>query len=147
MGKKEKILKLKYSLEALEDELEYHVDTIVEKNQEIERLTSAVKDSDALIIKKQARIVELIHENDRLTMAYEPYRPPGDEDEGLTFYGLKDENDSLMQNVLDKIEVINELDREIRDLKTQIYTLQKLATLSNSVPPTRKARSFRLWSR
>lgn len=130
-----------YLIEALEDELEYHVEAIVEKNKEID--------------KKHTRIVELVHENDRLTLTYEPYRPPGDENEGLGYYDLINENNTLVENVLDKIAVIRELDDEITDLKNQINTLQKLViteTLKKpdsefQAPPTKKTRSIRFWSR
>lgn len=106
--KDEKILEQGYSIEALEDEVE---------------------ELEEVIASKQARIVELIHENDRLTLAYEPYRPPGDENEDLGYYDLIDENNSLAQNVLDKIEVINELDQEIRQLQSTVRAFQSKINL------------------
>jgi len=51
----DKILELGYTIEALEDE--------------VDALTATVEE-------KQRRIVELITENDRLTLRYEPYEPP-----------------------------------------------------------------------
>ena len=63
-----------YNIEALEDEIEY------------------LKEEHAT---NKARIWELICENDKLTMKYRPYRPPGDEDEDIDYYDLKDENTNL----------------------------------------------------
>jgi hypothetical protein len=63
-----------YTIEALEDEVEY--------------LRSEYATN-------HARIWELICENDVLTMKYCPYRPPGDEDEDIDYYDLKEENESL----------------------------------------------------
>lgn len=146
-----------YTVEALEDELEGHLSTIDYLAEKIDGLTGTVNDlskvnKDVLLglAKAQERIVELIHENDRLTLAYEPYRPPGDEDEELTFYGLKEENDSFMHNILDKIAVIQEQDSEIRELHNQIHYLQR--TLQVNTPEPKKIRkthagvlSFDFW--
>lgn len=94
---KDKVLEQSYSIEALEDDVEHWQEVAAEA---------------------KAKLWEIICENDRLTLTYEPYRPPGDEYEGLGFYELIEENDNLTQNILDKIAVINELDKEIRVLKT-----------------------------
>lgn len=84
MGKnKDKALELSYTVEALDDEIEYLKNTIAE----LERKGA----------EDHARIWELICHNDRLTLSYEPYRPPGDEHEGLTFYGLVEENKELIK--------------------------------------------------
>lgn len=63
-----------YSIEALQDEVEY---------------------LNGEHASNKARIWELICENDKLTMKYCPYRPPGDEDEDIDYYDLKDENTNL----------------------------------------------------
>jgi hypothetical protein len=63
-----------YTIEALEDEVEY------------------LREEYAT---NHARIWELICENDTLTMKYCPYRPPGDEDENIDYYDLKEENEAL----------------------------------------------------
>lgn len=97
MSKKEKIQELQWTIGAYEDE--------VEENKEL--------------------IASLIKDNDRLTLAFEPYIPEDHEDYGLTFYGLKEENDQFAQNILDKIEVIKELDNENYNLRAQIRQLQK----------------------
>lgn len=79
MSKKdEKILELQYSVEALENEIES-------------------LEEDARI--NHEKLWTIIQENDRLTMTYEPYRPPGDEHEGLDFYELIDENKDLKKEV------------------------------------------------
>lgn len=74
-----------YSIEALEDE--------------VDELKWANRDLCQMVLDKQTRIVELISENDRLTMTYEPYRPPGDEDENISYYDLKEENQHLVTDV------------------------------------------------
>jgi len=102
--KDDKILGLQYDLEALNDEVEH---------------------LSEVIASKQARIVELIRENDRLTLAYEPYRPPGDEWEGVNFYDLVEENEALTQKVLDKMQIIEELDTELYQLKRSLVELKK----------------------
>lgn len=45
-------------------------------NEMVEELQSSVNELEWMNRKKQERIVELITENDRLTLAYEPYTPP-----------------------------------------------------------------------
>jgi hypothetical protein len=72
--KDEKILELSYTIEALKDEVDYW------------------KEQHDL---KQSRISQLIQENDRLTLTYEPYRPSGDEDANISYYDLKKENKRL----------------------------------------------------
>lgn len=75
MSKKdETINELEYALEAAEDEISL-----------LQEETSAQK----------KRIWELIKENDRLTLAYEPYHPPGHENENVSYYELIEENKSL----------------------------------------------------
>jgi predicted nuclease with TOPRIM domain len=46
----------------------------------------------------------------------QPNLPPCDEPENLTFYDLIEENDNLTQNVLDKMEVIKEVEAENKRL-------------------------------
>ena len=93
----------RYSIEALEDE--------IENLEEINR-------------NQHEKLWEVIQENDRLTITYEPYRPPGDEHEDLDFYSLVEENDELTHKILDKIEIINEQDEELRDLRNALIELR-----------------------
>lgn len=104
MGKKAKITKLQYTIEALTDEIDNLND---------------------IISMKQERIAELINQNDRLTLTYEPYRPPGDEYEGVSFYELVEENDSLTKNILDKLEVIEELGHRLYAFEAEVRQLKK----------------------
>lgn len=69
---------LKYRIEALEGEIEYH-----EERAEMQR----------------ERIWELIQENDRLTLRYEPFNPEGSEGHGESFYDLLEERNSLQQKL------------------------------------------------
>lgn len=48
---------------------------------------------------KQERIVELIRENDRLTLTYEPWRPESDPNYGVQFHDLVDDNDALTEQI------------------------------------------------
>ncbi len=82
----------------------------------IEALEAEIEDLEESLRDEHQKLWEVIQENDRLTLTYEPYRPPGDEHENLDFYGLLEENDSLTENVLDKIEVIKELEDQMRQL-------------------------------
>lgn len=105
MSKKdEKILELSYTIEVLEGEIEH--------------LEEVIADT-------KAKLWEVICDNDRLTLAFEPYIPPGHEDAELTFYGLKEENDMLTQKVLDKMEIIEELDEEVLNQQRLIASLRK----------------------
>lgn len=104
MGKKDdKLTELSYTIEALEDEVEYFKEVVGQK---------------------QSRISDLISENDRLTMTYEPYRPPGDDMESISYSDLNEENDSLTQNIMDKIHVIHEQEEEITRLWTMVKEFQ-----------------------
>lgn len=96
--KDEKILELQYTIEALENE--------IESLEEDARIT-------------HEKLWTVITENDRLTLRYEPYRPPGSEDEEYDFYELVNDNKSLTQKLLDKIEIIKELEEEVRAAKTR----------------------------
>lgn len=120
MSKKdEKILTLGYSIEALENELE-HLEEVIEDTK--------------------AKLWQVICDNDRLTMTYEPYRPPGDKHEGLDFYELIEENDNLTNNVLAKIAVIKELEEEKNEDKKRITSLEYRNTnLANELREVRKA--------
>lgn len=73
-SKKNQITELNYTIEALEDEIEYLREDSVDS---------------------RAKLWEIIQENDILTMKYCPYRPPGDEDEDIDYYDLKEENNNL----------------------------------------------------
>lgn len=114
--KDDKLTELGYTIEALEDEVEHW------KGQ---------------YDLKQARIGELIDHNDRLTLTYEPFRPPGDDMENISYYDLNEENDSLTQGIMDKIHVIHEQDEVIKELERTIYELQRMIQV-NSVPTPRK---------
>lgn len=103
---------LQYDVEALEDHIEH--------------LEEVIADS-------KAKHWELIQENDRLTLTYEPYRPPGDEYEGLQFYDILEENDELTRGILDKMEVIKEQDQRIAELRNQIYALQRTLQVNSDV--------------
>lgn len=120
--KKDKIVELGYTIEALEDEIEY------------------LKGEHAT---NRARIWELIEHNDRLTLTYEPYRPPGDEDENTSYYDLKEENDMLTQKVLDKMALTDELDGRISKLVTENYELRRTIQANNDIvyKATKKTKS------
>lgn len=122
---KEKIVELQYSIEALEDEVSYLVEQLAQEH---------------------SKLWEVIQENDRLTITYEPYRPPGDEYEGLGFYELIEENDSLTKKLLDKIKVIEELDEINRNLydKKNLLTSDlidlrtEVSRMKNTMKPKRQ---------
>lgn len=73
-AKEDKSLELSYTIEALKDEVEY--------------LKQDSADS-------RTKLWDIIQHNDMLTMKYCPYRPPGDEDEDIDYYDLKEENNNL----------------------------------------------------
>lgn len=109
--KNEKILELGFTIEALQHEI-----TDLE-----ERLTAS-----------DSRLWEIIKENDRLTLTYEPYRPPGDTYEGLEFFELVEENEALAQDLLDKDKSINGLENLANTLQmknnklaSELYTLRR----------------------
>lgn len=111
--KDEKILELGYSIEALENE--------------IQNLEERLQD-------KHEKMWEIIQHNDRLTLTYEPYRPPGDKHEDVTFYGLIEENDSLVEKVLEKMEIIREQDENIERLYGSLAIYQdRVAQLERSL--------------
>lgn len=87
---KEKIVEQGYQTEALEDE----IDNLEEE----------------LSITKE-KLWEIIQENDRLTLTYEPYSPPGHEDENIGYYDQKEE--------------IQRLRTMIRELQTEAHQLNK----------------------
>lgn len=125
MSKKdEKILEFQYTIEALEDELQDH-------EKEIEDT--------------KAKLWDVIQENDRLTLTYEPYRPPGDEHEGLDFYELIEENDNLTQNILNKIAVIKELEERIYILERTVQ-VNKAPRIPASDPKKPRIKNERWWN-
>ncbi len=83
------------------------------KNNKSKVIATLEKDIDEL----RARLWEVISENDRLTLTYEPFQPEGDEYEGVQYFDLIDENDSLAAKLLDKLGVIRELEARIRILE------------------------------
>ena len=70
-----------------------------EYTYQIEALEEEIKDLKSEIVENHTKLWDIIQENDRLTMTYEPYRPPGDEDEGVNFYDLIEENKELRAEV------------------------------------------------
>lgn len=68
--KNDQITELSYMVEAQDDEIEYLKNTIEELKYEAEELRD-------VLAQRGSRITELIEENDRLTLTYEPYYPPG----------------------------------------------------------------------
>lgn len=68
------------------------------KDDEIQLLKESIKELTARLTIKQDRIAELIAHNDRLTLTYEPYRLPGDPDNYVGYYDLKDENKKLRKS-------------------------------------------------
>ena len=92
--------------------------------EQIEALESEIEDLKEMARIKQERMWEIIQENDRLTLKYEPYRPPGDEHEETSFYDLIEENDTLTKNILDKIEVIKEVEKENEGLHRTVETMR-----------------------
>lgn len=117
--KDEKILELQYNVEMLQDEVDHH--------EEMARIN-------------HERLWTIIQENDRLTLRYEPYRPPGHETEEYDFYELIDENKSLTQNVLDKVLVIKEVEDENKELKAKITSLEyRNQNLANDLREIRQA--------
>lgn len=126
MSKKdEKITKLGYDIEAMTDEVE-HLHEVISG--------------------KQARIAELIGLNDRLTLTYEPYRPPGDDYENVAYYDLIEENDSLTKNVVDKIEVIRGLDEEIVHLRAMVKEFQAEASQLDKILKAEKRKNNRKYA-
>ena len=97
-----------YNIEALEDEIEY------------------LKGEHAT---NKARIWELIQQNDTLTMKYCPYRPPGDEDEDIDYYDLKDENAKLRAENL--------------GLALKLYNVPRKAP---EIPVKKKVKNDRWWN-
>lgn len=74
---------------------------IVEQGYSIEAQDDEIEHLREIISQDHSRIVELIEENDRLTLAYEPYHPPGDENENVGYYDLIEENDRLTNKALE----------------------------------------------
>lgn len=128
MGKekklKEKNLEQSYTIEALQDEIEF----LQQDNAD-----------------RRAKLWEVVCENDRLTMRYEPYRPPGDEHEEFDFYELIEENESLSQNILNKMKVIDEKNIEMANLNYKIRQLEKAAVEMNPAN-TIRIKNDRWWN-
>ena len=94
---KEKILEQGYSIEVLEDE---------------------ISDLEEQLSETKTKLWEIIQENDRLTLTYEPYRPTGDENEGVNFYDLFDENKELKATV-------RQLEQEVVNLNYKLRQVEK----------------------
>lgn len=104
-----KILELGYSIEALEDETE-HLREIISQ--------------------KHSRIVELIHENDRLTLTYEPYHPPGSELENTGYYELIDQIHHLEAKVLEYKFEVHHYQQELASEKAKKVRSKHVGLLS-----------------
>lgn len=113
---------------------------ILELGYTVDALLNEIEDLVALVDQKQDRIVELIRENDRLTLTFEPYIPEDDEDHGLSFYGLKEDNDVLTK----KVENFKGM---IRKQDTRIWTLEAgIRSLETKPPKVKKNRLKKLFS-
>lgn len=97
---KEKNLEQSYTIEALEDEI-----------TNLEEIIASLK----------AKQWELVQENDRLTMRYEPYRPPGDENEGRDFYELIDEVSEARSQISRLAQENYELRVQMRNMRPKRY--------------------------
>lgn len=95
-----------------------------EMKYQIEALEDEIEDLKSEVAEEHSKLWEIIQENDRLTLAYEPYRPPGDENEGVNFYDLIEEN--------------KELRAEVAGLKIQLYLKDNLPDAP--VEPIKKSR-------
>lgn len=62
----------------------------------IEALEHEVSDREDLVALQRIRIRELIDNLDRLSLRYEPFIPEGDDDHGLDFYELVEDNKRLV---------------------------------------------------
>lgn len=102
--KDEKILEFQYTIEALENE--------IETLEETARLD-------------HERLWSIIQENDRLTLTYEPYRPPGDEHEGVQFYDLVEENEELHAQIKSLQDRNNRLTSELIDVRTAVAEMKQ----------------------
>lgn len=91
-------------------------DLMLEQSYTIEALGDEIEHMKGEVAEKHAKLWEVIQENDRLTMTYEPYRPEGDEDHGKDFYELIEENKDLHSNIkriaTDNLELRLELSRQ-----------------------------------
>lgn len=96
--KDEKILEQSYTIEALQDEIGYLKESLTST---VEEMQGQIEELEDLVRSKHERIWELIQENDRLTMTYEPYRAPGDENENTGYYDLIEEVNELRNQILE----------------------------------------------
>lgn len=97
----------------------------------------------AEIIELRERLWDLIKENDRLTLTYEPYIPEDSEDYGLDFYGLKEDNDVLTEKVANFMRIIKDQDEQIWDLEAKLNESKK--SKKPKSPKYAGGISFDLW--
>lgn len=124
---------------------------------DVEALVDEVEHWQEVAAEAKGKLWEVITENDRLTLTYEPYRPPGDEHEGLQFYDILEENDELTRGILDKMEVIAEQDQRIAEfvrdnleLRNQVWELQRTLQVNPEIKAKKeykpKIKNERWWN-
>lgn len=129
MGKKrdDKLTELGYTIEALQDEVDHWQEVAAEN---------------------KAKLWDIICENDRLTLTYEPYSPPGHEDENVGYYDLKEENKDLSDRINRYLDTIQKQDNLLWELRAEV-ALQKLTKEAKKKFAFKNDRwwsvSFELW--
>lgn len=118
--KDDKILELQYNVEALENEIES-------------------LEEDARI--NHEKLWTVIQENDRLTLRYEPFRPPGDPTEEYDFYELVDENKALEKEVKYEKDKNNRLTAELIDVRKAVAEMKIVQE-----EPRRLIKNDRYWN-
>ena len=98
---------------------------ILELNWELEAANSEIDDLIEQIADQQRRIVELINENDRLTITYEPFIPEDDPDYGREFFEILEENKELNNRVTSLVYRLDNINRERNEFQLQLWDLQK----------------------
>lgn len=101
---KAKILELSYDLEAADSEIDDLVEQIGDQSR---------------------RIYELITENDRLTITYEPFIPKDSPYYGREFFEILEENKELNDKVASLIYRLDNINRERNEFQLRVWELQK----------------------
>lgn len=115
-------------------------DLLSEQGYTIEALEDEIEEIRQDNIERRAKLWEVIQENDRLTLTYEPYRPPGDEHEGLEFYGLIEENEEL------RLE-LNKMAEKNYQLASDLQQAQTAVTEKKAVKePKKRIKNDRWWN-
>jgi regulator of replication initiation timing len=99
---------------------------MTEQSYTIEAFENEIEDLEEVIKVTKAKLWEVIQENDRLTMRYEPYRPPGDQHEDYDFYELIEENKSLKKKIRLLSEQNTQLLTELRDIRVAMREMKPL---------------------